>query len=181
MKKVFLALAFIAATGSVFAQKKTTSSATVSFDASTPKDELPKAENKTAIASLNTKTGAIAFEAPVKNFVFPNATIQEHFNGEKWLNSDKYKTFTFKGKLANPSSIDFSKDGTYSGTVEGDLTVKDKTSKVSTPATFTVKGGTISGTASFTIKLSDYGITSPAIDGGKVANDTKVNVSADFK
>ena len=70
MKRIILALALVALTGSAFAQKKTTSSATVSFDATTPKDAFPKAENKTAIASLNTKTSAVAFEVPVKNFVF---------------------------------------------------------------------------------------------------------------
>lgn len=49
MKRIILALALVALTGSAFAQKKTTSSATVSFDATTPKDAFPKAENKTAI------------------------------------------------------------------------------------------------------------------------------------
>ena len=47
MKKTILALALVAVTGSLFAQKKTTTSATVAFDASTSIDNLPKAENKT--------------------------------------------------------------------------------------------------------------------------------------
>lgn len=42
MKKAILILA-LAATGTVFAQKKTTTSATVSFDATTKLDALPKA------------------------------------------------------------------------------------------------------------------------------------------
>ena len=58
MKKTTLVLALVFAAGAAFAQKKTTSSATVSFDATTPKDALPKAENKTVIGSIDTQTGA---------------------------------------------------------------------------------------------------------------------------
>jgi hypothetical protein len=71
MKKVITMLALLISAGSVFAQKKTTTSATVSFDATTPKDGLPKAENKTVIGSINTQTGEVAFEAAVKNSPFP--------------------------------------------------------------------------------------------------------------
>jgi hypothetical protein len=60
MKKTILFLSFVALTGSLFAQKKTTTSATVAFDASTAIDALPKAENKTTIAAIDTKTGSIA-------------------------------------------------------------------------------------------------------------------------
>ena len=76
MKKVILFLSFAVLTGSIFAQKKTTTSATVTFDATTPKDALPKAENNAVIAAVDTKTGSVAFEASVKNFAFTNAMIQ---------------------------------------------------------------------------------------------------------
>ncbi|HMU73825.1 MAG TPA: hypothetical protein PKD93_13855, partial [Ferruginibacter sp.] len=72
MKKTTLILALVMATGSLFAQKKTTTSAVISFDATTAIDALPKADNKTAIASLDTKTGKLAFEVTIKNFAFSN-------------------------------------------------------------------------------------------------------------
>mgnify|MGYP003492588993 FL=1 len=50
MKKTILSLAMVLAAGLLFAQKKTTTSAVISFDATTPIDALPKAENKTVIA-----------------------------------------------------------------------------------------------------------------------------------
>lgn len=181
MKKTLLALALVAVTGSLFAQKKTTTSATVAFDASTAIDNLPKAENKTVVAALDPKTGAVAFEATVKNFAFSNPTIQEHFNGEKWLNSDKFPSFVFKGNIADPSKIDFTKDGSYTTSVEGTLAVRGVEQKIKAPATVTVKGGAISASSNFTIKLADYGISGGAIDGGKVAKEPKVTVSADFK
>src|SRR5678816_798420 len=122
MKKTILFLAFIAATSSLFAQKKITTSATVSFDATTEKDALPKAENKTVIGSIDTKTGDVAFEAAVKNFSFSSPRMQEHFNGANWMNSDQFPKFTFAGKIEKPDKIKWTKDGTYTVKVYGDLT-----------------------------------------------------------
>ncbi|MCG2613089.1 YceI family protein [Terrimonas sp. NA20] len=181
MKKTILALALVAITGSLFAQKKTTTSATVAFDASTAIDALPKAENKTVVAALDAKAGTVAFEATVKNFAFTNPTIQEHFNGEKWLNSDKFPTFTFKGNILDASKVNFAKDGTYNTNVEGTLSVKGVEQKVKAPATIVVKSGVVTATSNFSFKLADFGITGAPIDGGKVAKEPKVTVSAEFK
>ncbi|MEI9911309.1 MAG: YceI family protein [Bacteroidota bacterium] len=178
MKKVFLFLSFAILTGSVFAQKKTTTSATVKFDASTAIDELPKAENRTVIAAINTSTGAIAFEATVKNFAFTNPMIQEHFNGASWLNSDKFPSFTYKGTITDLSAVNFTKDGTYEVKTDGTISVKGVDQKVSTPATIVVKGTSVTATADFSIKLADFGITGAPIDGGKVSKEPKISVNA---
>jgi|SRR5688572_6601819 len=181
MKKTVLFLSFLTLAGAVFAQKKTTTSATVAFDASTAIDALPKAENKTVIAAVDTKTGAVAFEATVKNFAFSNPKIQEHFNGSGWLNSDAFPKFTFKGKVADLTKINFAKDGSYTVPVTGDLTIKGVSKEVSTPATIVIKNGTINASADFSIKLADYGISGVPIDAGKVAKEPKITVSAELK
>ena len=80
MKKSTLVLALVFAASAAFAQQKTTTCATVAFDATTPKDALPKAENKTVIGSIDFTTGDVAFEANVKNYNFSNPKIQGHFN-----------------------------------------------------------------------------------------------------
>lgn len=180
MKKTILFLSFVAFTGSLFAQKLTTTSAVVSFDATTPKDALPKAENKTVIGSIDKTTGALAFEAAVNNFAFTNAMIQDHFNGEKWLNSAAHPKFTFAGKIDKLNKVKFAKDGKYTVSVTGLITVKGVSKTIKTPATITVAGGKVSATAAFSIKLADYGITGQAIDAGKVATEPKVTVSAQF-
>lgn len=181
MKKTILFLAFAALAGTVMAQKKTTTSATVTFDATTEKDALPKAENKAVIAAIDTKSGTVAFEATVKNFAFSNAMIQDHFNGEKWMNSDTYPKFTFKGKINDLSKVNFSKDGTYNVTVAGDLTIRDVTKPLSTPATIVVKNGALAANSSFSIDLAAYNISGAPIDGGKVAKQPKISVTADLK
>jgi polyisoprenoid-binding protein YceI len=180
MKKSILFLAFIAAAGALFAQKKTTSSATVSFDATTPKDDLPKASNNTVIGSIDTKTGDVAFEAAVKNFSFSNPKMQQHFNGANWMNSDQFPKFSFTGKIDKLNKVKWSKDGTYKVKVDGNLMVKDITKKANVEGTITVAGGKITVAADFNFKLSDYNITGQPIDSGKVSKEPKVSVTAEF-
>jgi polyisoprenoid-binding protein YceI len=181
MKKTFLILALVTLTGSLFAQRKTTTSATVGFNATTSIDNLPKAENNTVIAAIDTKTGVVQFEANVKNFSFANPTMQTHFNGDRWMNSDAFPTLSFKGNITNVSEVNLSKDGSYNATVEGTLSIKGKEQKIKVPANITVKGGAITATSDFTVKLADYDISGAPIEGGKVAKEPKISVSAEFK
>jgi polyisoprenoid-binding protein YceI len=181
MKKTTFILALALVSSTIFAQKKTTTSGTVNFDATTSLDPLPKAENKTVVSAIDTKTGAIAFEAIIKSFSFSNPMMQEHFNSSKWLDSDKFPTSTFKGNITNFSTIDLKKDGTYPADVTGDLTIHGITKPVTTKGSVVVAGKTISANAAFNIQLADYGITGQAIDGGKVAKEPKITVAIELK
>lgn len=180
MKKTILSIALVLATGLIFAQKKTTTSAIINFDATTSLDKLPKAENKTVIASLDTRTGKIAFEAVIKNFAFSNPRMQEHFNNAGWMDSDQFPTATFTGSITNQSAVNFAKDGTYIVNVAGELTMHGVTKPVETTATITVSGKTINTTSGFTIKLEDYAVNGPAIGAGKVSKEPKITVAAEF-
>jgi polyisoprenoid-binding protein YceI len=178
MKKTTLLLALTVSAGALFAQKKTTTSATVKFDAATPADAMPVAENKTVIAAIDTKTGTVAFEAQVKGFTFSNAMMQEHFNSAKWFDSEKNPTSTFNGKITNLGDIKFDKDGSYNASIEGDLTMKGISKPLTGKAVIVVKAGSIHATSDFTIKLTDYSVSNA---GGKLADEPKISVSSDFK
>ena len=182
MKKSLFIMALLLVTGASFAQKKrTTTSATVSFDATTSLDKLPKAENKTSIAAIDTKKGTVSFEVIIKNFSFANPKMQEHFNSNGWMDSDKYPSAKFKGKITNLSAVNFKKDGSYNANIEGDLTMHGVTKKVTTTAPVVVKGKTINTTADLIIHEEDYGINGPAIGAGKVSKEPKISISAEFK
>ena len=182
MKKSIILFALVGLSTMAIAQKKqTTTSATINFDATTSIDALPKAENKTVIASLDTKTGNVAFESVIKNFAFTNPRIQDHFNGEKWMDSEKYPTATFTGKIGDLKAVNFKKNGTYNVAVMGDLTLHGITKPVTTKAVITVEGKLISTKTDFTIALADYGVNGGAIAAGKVATNPKISVVADFK
>ena len=104
--------------------------------------------------------------------------MQEHFNGEKWMDSEKNPTSTFKGKITNLGDVKFDKDGSYAAEIAGDLTMKGISKPLTGKATIVVKAGAISATSDFTIKLADYSISNA---GGKLADEPKISVSADFK
>lgn len=180
MKKINLLLALVISTGSLFAQQITTTSATVAFDATTAKDALPKAENKTVIGSINTQTGAVAFEAAVKNFSFSNPQMQGHFNGDNWFKSNTYPVFSFSGKIEKLSKVKFTKDGIYKVSVNGIMKIRDISKKTKIQGTVTIANGKIKLASDFLVKLADYNITGAPIDAGKVAPQAKVTVSAEF-
>ena len=180
MKKAILSISFLFAIGTLMAQKLTTTSAVVAFDATTPKDALPKAENKTVIAAFDKTTGSLAFEAAVNNFAFTNPRIQDHFNGENWMNSTTFPKFIFVGQVTKLKEIKFNKNGTYDVNVKGKLTVKGVTKEISAPAKVYVKNGAISASAAFTIKLADFGIAGQPIETGKIAREPKITVNAAF-
>lgn len=181
MKKTTLIFVLILSTIFVFSQKKTTTSAIINFNATTSLDPLPKAENKTGIAALNTKNGDVAFEVVIKNFSFSNPKMQEHFNSAGWMDSDKYPTANFKGKIQNLSDIRFKKNGMYNATVEGDLTIHGVTNPIKTTTVITIAGKKINSKTDFKIKLEDYKINGGAIAAGKVSKEPTISVMSDFK
>ncbi len=180
MKKTILLSAFALCALVSFSQKKTTTSATINFDATTSLDDLPKAENKTVVAAIDLTKGTVAFEAAIKSFSFSNPMIQEHFNAEKWMNSDKYPSATFKGQIADIDKVDLTKQGKYTVTVKGDLTMHGVTKPVETTATIVNTGKIFGATAEFTVKLADFEITGAAINAGKVAKEAKITVVAEL-
>jgi polyisoprenoid-binding protein YceI len=180
MKQTFLSFLIAGISLAATAQLKTTTSAIITFDATTPLDNLPKAENKTVVAAIEVSKYTVQFEAAVKSFEFSNPRMQDHFNGKNWMNSEEYPKATFSGVIKNPAEVNFKKDGTYKTVVEGDLTIKGKTQKINTEATFVVSGNSLKTSATFSIKIADFDIDAPPVGAGKVSKEPKITVSADF-
>jgi polyisoprenoid-binding protein YceI len=105
--------------------------------------------------------------------------MEEHFN-ENYMESDKFPKSSFKGKITNLSSVDFSKNGNYSVTVEGDLTVHDVTNKISTKGTIEVITGGINANSKFNIVPEDYKIIIPGVVRDKIDKNLEVTVSMKY-
>jgi hypothetical protein len=112
------------------AQKFMTKNGFIGFYSHTPMEDI-KAENNQVVGALDITTGEMVFQALIKSFHFDRALMEEHFN-ENYMESDKIPKSMFKGKITNLSSVDFTKNGTYEVTVEGDLTIHDVTNKITT-------------------------------------------------
>ena len=91
----------------------------ISFFSETPMENID-AVNKNLKALINTKNGDVAFIVTNVGFKFEKPLMEEHFN-ENYMESDKYKTSMFKGKIEG--SVDFTKDGTYQVKAKGTLNI----------------------------------------------------------
>ena len=96
------------------------------------------------------------------------------------MDSEKYPKSTFKGKITNLSSVDFSKNGTYDVTVEGDLTLRNVTNKVNARGTIEVITGGINANSKFNIAPEDYKIEIPGVVREKISKDLEVTVSMKY-
>jgi polyisoprenoid-binding protein YceI len=176
MKKIMIALLLTAAAGNLYAQKYMTRTGKISFFSSTPVENIEAFNNEVA-SVLDAKSGDLVFQVPIKSFKFEKALMQEHFN-ENYMESDKYPKAEFKGKVADISKVNFSKDGTYNVTTSGKLTIHGVTKDVSIPGTITVKGKQVTANSEFKVKTADYNISIPKLVEGKIAKEIEVTVNS---
>jgi polyisoprenoid-binding protein YceI len=180
MKKLIVLLAVAAlGTTSAYAQDYLTRNGKISFHSSTPIEDIDAVNNE-VVSTLNTKTGEFAFRVAILGFKFDAVDMQKHFNGDTYMNSAKYPKSSFTGKVTDLSKVDFTKDGSYSVTVSGSLTIKDVTKTISIPGTITVKGGKITASAEFKIKRAEYNVTGEAIHEKKIGQVITVKVNCTY-
>ncbi len=150
--------------------------ARISLYSSAPIEDI-KAATSSGASVFNPSTGELDFSVNIKSFTFPKELMQEHFNSD-YMESDKFPKATFKGKVQQP--VDVTKDGTYSITVTGDLTVHGVTQKRTIPGTLSVKSGVVSMSSEFIVKCADHHISIPQIVFHNIAENIQMNVSATY-
>ncbi len=181
MKKVIILFVCIATLFSVKAQNiQITKTGKVSFSSRAKSIEKVEADNNEVSSILNTQTGEFVFAVLMKSFHFQLALMEEHFN-ENYVESTKYPKSTFKGKITNLSAVNFTKDGAYAVTVEGDMTLHGVTKKITTNGSVTVKGGKIAASSKFSVKLKDYNISIPSLVADKISEEIDVAVDCKYE
>ena len=178
MKRIFLLAFFLNIVFAVNGQKYMTKNGFIGFYSHTPMEDI-KADNNQVVGVLDISTGEMVFQALIKSFHFDRALMEEHFN-ENYMESDKFPKSLFKGKITNLASVDFSKTGTYDVTVEGDLTIRDVTNKISTKGTIEVVNGGINANSKFNIVPEDYKITIPGVVRDKFDKSMAVTVTMKY-
>jgi hypothetical protein len=162
----------------VYGQKYITKNGYIGFYSHTPIEDI-KGDNNQVASILDISTGEIVFLVLIKSFHFERALMEEHFN-ENYMESDKFPKSSFKGKITDISAIDFKKNGMFNITVEGDLTIRDATNKVSTKGTLEVGGGGINASSKFNIIPEDYKISIPGIVRDKISKNLEVTVTMKY-
>jgi YceI-like domain len=174
---IFIFLVYLGLAGN--AQKYMTRNGFISFFSHTPMEDI-KGDNNQVTAILDISTGEMVFQALVKSFHFDRALMEEHFN-ENYMESDKFPKSIFKGKITSLSSVNFSKNGTYDVTVEGDLTIRDVTNKITTKGIVEVVTGGINASSKFNLSPEEYKINIPGVVREKINNNMEVTVTMKYE
>ncbi|SFW82652.1 YceI family protein [Chitinophaga sancti] len=148
----------------------------LSFFSATPMEDIDAVTNK-AVSAINGKTGAVYFKVTINTFKFKKSLMEEHFN-ENYLESDKYPTAEFKGKILEVP--DLHKDGTYPVIVEGTMNMHGVDKVYHEKGTITVKDGKPSLDAKFNVKLVDHKIKVPTLVVKNIAEVIEVTVKGAY-
>jgi polyisoprenoid-binding protein YceI len=146
----------------------------INFFSETPVENID-AENLAATSIIN--KDSVVFKVPNKEFIFPKALMQEHFN-ENYMESSKYPYSTFRGKINE--SVDLSKDGVYEVTANGNINIHGVEKPTLMKGTMTVKGEDVRLVSSFKVKLEDHNIKVPKVVVKNIAEDIDVKVDANY-
>jgi len=144
----------------------------ISFEASEATFEPVKAKNNSVTAIINIQTGEMASLALVKEFIFRNALMQEHFN-ENYAESDSYPKATFKGKVANFNFEEIiESEREYQ--VSGVLNFHGVDKEISSNMYISKEGTAIVLRGAFSSMPQDFNIKIPKIVRRKIAKEVKV-------
>lgn len=179
MKRIVLILIIMLLALPSGAQKYMTRNGYIGFYSHTALEDI-KADNNQVASVLDIATGGIVFQVLIKSFHFEKALMEAHFN-ENYLESEKYPKSTFNGKISNLSEIDFSKNGTYDVTVEGDLTIHGVTNKVIAEGTLEVRSDGINASSRFNLVPEDYKIEIPGIVRNNIARSMEITVTMKYE
>ena len=148
----------------------TTNAGTISFFSEAPLENID-ATSKKAHCILNVTTGDIVSLVAIRSFKFEKALMEEHFN-EKYLESDKYKDATFKGKIQELLVTD--RDTTYQVTVNGTITIHGVENPANYKAEYRFKAGVPAIEGSFNVALKDHKVDIPKLVIQNIAEVVKV-------
>lgn len=172
MKKLTLLSVFLLFAGYASAQKYSSKTGKLKFEASVPLFEDIDAQDDTNVVILNADTGEMASVSVVKNFHFKTKLMEEHFN-ESYAESAKFPKTTFKGKI-----IGFDKSKLTASpqkyTVQGTLNFHGVDKAITSAASIYAKDGKIYMQGSFVAKPADYKVTIPKVVTKKIAENVNV-------
>ncbi|MEO5572328.1 MAG: YceI family protein [Bacteroidia bacterium] len=141
--------------------------------------ELIEATSENLIASIDPAGKTFSFVVAIISFRGFNGTLQrEHFN-ENYMETDKFKTAVFNGKIIE--DIDFTIDSVYHVRAKGILKIHGTDQERIIKSTLTVSGSKLKIDAQFSVLLKDHKIKVPKVVHEKIASEIIVTIKAELK
>ena len=153
-----------------YGQLYMTKAGQTSFFSETPLENI-NAVNNQVLVILSTANSEIAIKMQQRGFHFPNKLMEEHFN-ENYMETEKYPFAVFTGKIKEP--VDYSKDGSYSVSVDGILDMHGVKQSRTIKGQLAITNGQITITCGFDVKLTDHKIEVPTLVLAKIAESISV-------
>ena len=180
MNKFFLVAIILASMSlAAFGQKYITKNGMIKFHSEAPLETIEAINNQVNCA-FDTETGDMVFKVLIKGFEFEKALMQEHFN-ENYMYSDKYPNATFVGRVKDWEGSKLEEGMAMDVIVEGDLTIKGITNKVSEKGTLEMREGKIMAETIFPVTISDYEVKIPKTVIDNIAETVDVTVDVDLE
>ena len=179
MKKILLSLLLLSSAGFAFSQTYITRNGFISFSSHTAMEDVYATNNEVA-SVISASTGEFDFKVAIKSFHFKKTAMEEHFNNSSYMDSEKYPRAGFKGKITNLSAVDFTKDGTYKVSVQGDLNIRDVTKNVTIEGTIVISGGVVSVESNFSVARKEYHVIGESFVQSKISDQIQVIVKCKY-
>ena len=159
--------------------KVMTKTGQASFFSTAPLEDI-EAHNHQVVAILDLSKNEIAVKMLIKQFNFEKSLMQEHFN-ENYMESDKYPSASFVGKIVDAPEIELGVSKTYEVKVVGELEIHGVKKAIETTAELVVDGQDITGKTQFKVALADHEIEIPKLVVKNIAEVVDVNIELNFK
>jgi hypothetical protein len=129
---------------------------------------------------IDLKGGAFTFKLNIKKFTGFNSELQRQHFHENYIESEKFPTALFKGKIVE--NITALKPGTHTLRAKGNLTMHGITQHLILPLRIVVsKEGHIAAFSNFTLEIEKFGISIPRVVSDKLNKNVDVVVSCSME
>jgi polyisoprenoid-binding protein YceI len=177
MQKIILVLVIILSKFSI-AQTYLCKDGYTAFTSEAPLELIKAQTNKTS-GGMDATTKSVAFSIVIESFNGFNGGLQKEHFLENYMESDKYKVATFKGKIIE--DIDFKKNGVYTVRAKGTFNIHGVEKEKIIKTKITIKDKEMLVETSFEVPLEDHNIKIPKVVNQKIASIIKVDVKVNLK
>lgn len=174
LRLILLAILF-AQSSILNAQKFSTNSGEIKFTSNADL-ELIKANSNKVRGVFDVGTGKFAFVVNIISFEGFNSSLQRNHFNEKYMESDKFETATFSGKIIE--DVNLTQPGVYEVRAKGELDIHGQKQTRIIKGKVTVRPGAVLIEATFTVPLADHNITIPKIVSQKIATEIVVEFTS---
>lgn len=152
-------------------------SGTVRFHSDAPL-ELIEASSKNLKGIIRPSTREFAFSVSIRSFDGFNAALQrDHFN-ENYLESARFHTAHFTGKIIEDVNLD--EPGLYQVRAKGILNIHGVPQERIIKASLRIREKTITVDSAFPVRLADHAIRVPRVVHEKISSEVRVSLHAEL-